>query len=136
MMPSYIQNYGFTKTIFQDNNSPHNEISNLVEWKGDYDGKIANIDLEVNDNGNKKFVNLQLNNDDIKHLFGIQPVEVPLEKRLVADFLYKSRPISLEGAIIKRKSCRYRRKLKKKQKTTKNKKMKKNRNTKKNKNIH
>lgn len=105
-MTSYIQNYGFTKTLFRDNeNSLHNEI----QWQGDYDGKIANIDLSVNDNGNEKLINVQLNNNDIKELFGIQPVELPLEKRLTRDFL-SNRPITLEGILIKRKSRRHRKK--------------------------
>ena len=41
-MSSYIQNYGFTKTFIKDNQ--HN-LENEIQWKGDYDGKIANIDV-------------------------------------------------------------------------------------------
>lgn len=125
-MPS-IKNYGFTKTIFKDN---YDTLRNEIEWQGDYDGKIANIDVNINDNGNAKLLSMQLNNNDIKQLFGIQPVEVPLEKRLVRDFLYKQDipiPIDLEGTLIKRKSRRHRhrnrnKKKHKKRKTRKNKK--------------
>ena len=103
-MPSYVQNYGFTKTLFQDNNN--NEFNNTVKWKGDYDGKLANIDVDINDNGNREFVNMKLNNDDIRNMFGVQPVEGSLEKRLANDFLSKSKykPITLEGALTKRRS--------------------------------
>ena len=103
-MPSYVQNYGFTKTLFQDNNN--NEFNNTVKWKGDYDGKLANIDVDINDNGNREFVSMQLNNDDIRNMFGVQPVEGSLEKRLANDFLSKSKykPITLEGALTKRRS--------------------------------
>ena len=101
-MPSYIQNYGFTKTLFQDDNN--NEFNNMVKWKGEYDGKLANIDVDINDNGNREFVSMQLNNNDIRNMFGIQPVEGSLEKRLTKDFLYK--PITLEGALIQPKSHR------------------------------
>ena len=111
-MPSYVQNYGFTKTLFKDNNN--NEFNNTVKWKGDYDGKLANIDVDINDNGNREFVNMKLNNDDIRNMFGIQPVEVSLEKRLAKDFLYK--PITLEGALTKRKIYNYRKKLQAKNK--------------------
>ena len=54
-MSSYIQNYGFTKTLIQDNN---NNINNEIQWKGDYDGKIANIDVDINDNGNRELIAL------------------------------------------------------------------------------
>ena len=103
-MPSYVQNYGFTKTLFKDNNN--NEFNNTVKWKGDYDGKLANIDVDINDNGNREFVNMKLNNNDIRNMFGVQPVEGSLEKRLTNDFLNKSKykPITLEGALTKRRS--------------------------------
>ena len=111
-MPSYIQNYGFTKTLFKDNDN--NVFDNIVKWKGDYDGKLANIDVDINDNGNREFVSMKLNNNDIRNIFGIKPVEVSLEKRLTKDFLYK--PITLEGALTKRKIYNYRKKLQAKNK--------------------
>jgi hypothetical protein len=112
-MPSYVQNYGFTKTLFQDNNN--NEFNNTVKWKGDYDGKLANIDVDINDNGNREFVNMKLNNNDIRNMFGIQPVEGSLEKRLANDFLTKSKykPITLEGALTKHRSHRHKHKHRK-----------------------
>jgi hypothetical protein len=115
-MTQHIQNYGFTKTLFRDNkHSLHNEI----KWQGDYDGKIANIDLNINNNGNEELINIQLDNNDIKQLFGIQPVEVPLEQRLVRDFLYKTNtPITLEGALINRKRSRHTKKSKTKKRKT------------------
>jgi hypothetical protein len=114
-MSSYIQNYGFTKTLFQDN---ENTLENEIKWQGDYDGKIANIDVDINDNGNREFVSMQLNNNDLRQLFGIQPVEVPLEKRLINDFLsHKNKPITLEGALIKRKTRRHGKKHHKRRKT-------------------
>jgi hypothetical protein len=112
-MPSYVQNYGFTKTLFKDNNN--NEFNNTVKWKGDYDGKLANIDVDINDNGNREFVNMKLNNDDIRNMFGVQPVEGLLEKRLANDFLSKSKykPITLEGALTKRRSHKHKHKHRK-----------------------
>ena len=115
-MSSYIQNYGFTKTLFQDN---QDILQNEIKWQGDYDGKIANIDVDINDNGNREFVSMQLDNNDLRQLFGFQPVEIPLEKRLMNDFLShkKYKPITLEGALIKRKSRRHRKKHHKRRKT-------------------
>jgi len=116
-MPSYIQNYGFTKTLIQDDDN--NEFNNMVKWKGDYDGKRANIDVDINDNGHRELVSMRLNNNDIRNMFGIQPVEVSLEKRLTKDFLYK--PITLEGALTKRKRHRHRKRKSKSKSKSKSK---------------
>jgi hypothetical protein len=111
-MSSYIQNYGFTKTLIQDNN---HHSSNEIEWNSDYDGNIANINLNMNNNGNKEVILMRLNNNDLKELFGVQPIEIPLEKRLMNDFL-SHKPIILEGALIK-KNTRHRKKNKQKKRT-------------------
>lgn len=103
-MSSFVQNYGFAKTIIHDNN---NNLHNEIQWNGNYDGRIANIDVDINDNGNREFVSMQLNNSDLRQIFGIQPVAVPLEKRLMNDFL-SHKPITLEGALITTKSRRHR----------------------------
>ena len=98
-MSTHIQNYGFTKTYIKDNN---NNLQNEVKWIGDYDGDKANIQLDINDNGNQQLVSIQLDNNDIMNLLGIQPVKMSLENRLTNDFL--NTPITLEGALIKRKT--------------------------------
>ncbi len=99
-MPSYIQNYGYTKTFINNNNL---NMNNEMQWEGDYDGNIANINLKINDNGNTDYVSMKLTNEDIKAMLGIQPVKTSLEKRLIKDFLYK-KPITLEGALYGRKT--------------------------------
>ena len=114
-MTSYIQSYGFTKTLIQDN---HRNLLNEIKWKGDYNGKVANIDIDINDNGNKEFFSTQLKNNELIHLFGIQPVKVTLEKRLMNDFLYH-KSNTLEGDLIKRKTRRHRKKNNKRRKTKK-----------------
>jgi len=106
-MSTYIKNYGITKTFIKDN---EHKIDNEVKWIGDYDGDIANIQINVDNNGSKEFVSMQLNNDDFMQLLGIQPVQMSLENRLFQDFLGKPySPITLEGALIKRKSRKHRR---------------------------
>jgi hypothetical protein len=104
-MSSYIQNYGFTKTIVKDNNR---ESKNEIQWIGDYNGKVANIDIDFDNNGNKEFINLQLDNKDLRNLLGIQPIEIPLEQRLVNDFLDKTyKPIVFENNLIKQRSHKH-----------------------------
>jgi hypothetical protein len=110
-MTSQIQNYGFTKTFVRNNNDI---LENEIKWKGDYDGKIAVIDVDINNNGNRELVSIQLTNNDIRQLFGIQPIDIPLEQRLTNDFL---KPITLEGALIQPKSRKHKRKHYKRRKT-------------------
>ena len=101
-MSSYIQNYGFTKTlIHNDNQNTYNEI----KWKGNYDGLVANMDIGINMNGNADFVSMKLDNNDLRQLFGIQPVEMSLEKRIINDFDYN--PVVLEGALFENKRRLY-----------------------------
>ena len=108
-MSTYIQNYGFTKTIIKDNK---HRIKNEMKWIGDYDGNIANIELDINDNGSKKFVSMKLDNNDIRQLFGIQPVDMSLDKRIMNDFDYNA--IALEGALFEKKKRRLYKKTKRK----------------------
>ena len=83
-MPSYMQNYGFAKTVINKNNK---KTKNEIMWNGDYNGNIANIEVNINDNGNEKIVKMQLDNNDILHMLGVQPINIPLEQRLQNDFL-------------------------------------------------
>ena len=106
---STIENYGFTKTLIRNNGQ---DIENEIKWIGDYDGNVANINVNINENGNNELVTFKLSNNDIMNILGIQPFKVPLEKRLMNDYVYD--PIILEG---KRKSCRrYNKKIHKQRK--------------------
>ena len=116
-MSSLIKNVGFTKTLIQNNGK---NIQNEVKWSGDYDGNFANIEIDVNDNGNHEFMSMKLNNNDLKNLLGIQPIPISLEKRLKDDFLSQN-PITLESSLKKSKSHsrshRKKRQTKRKRKT-------------------
>ena len=108
-MSTYIQNYGITKTYIKDKNR---KIKNEINWVGDYDGNKANINLDINDNGNREFVSMQLDKDQLINILGIQPVEMSLEKRLTNDFLKDPyNPITLEGALTKRKTRKHRKRI-------------------------
>jgi hypothetical protein len=115
-MSNYVQNYGFTKTLVKDNGR---KIKNEIKWVGDYDGKMANIYVDVNDNGNKQHVNMQLDNNDLRNLLGIQPINMSLDQRLYNDFLHK--PITLEGALKKTRRHKRKHRHHKKRKTHKQK---------------
>ena len=104
-MPTYIQNYGFTKTYIKDNNK---KVKNEIKWIGDYDGNKANVKLDINDNGIKEVVSIQLDNNDLMNILGIQPIQKPLDQRLTNDFLDESyTPITLEGILTKRKTRKH-----------------------------
>ena len=107
-MSSYIQNYGFTKTLIKENN----HYNKIVKWNGEYDGKFANINIAINNNNKQKIINIQLTNDEIMDLLKIQPVSMPLETRLSKQFLNK--PIILEEVLMKNKSIKKKRHKKRK----------------------
>jgi hypothetical protein len=65
MLDTYIKNRGITKTIIHDGKK--NDI-NEIKWDADYDGDIANISLNVKDNGIKNHIDLKLTNDDLEKL--------------------------------------------------------------------
>jgi hypothetical protein len=118
-MSTYIQNYGITKTLIKKNKKI---VKNEIKWVGNYDGNKANIKLAIDDNGHKDTVNLQLNNDDLMNLLGVQPVELSLEQRLINDFVtkqnnepYEHEPITLDGIIKQPNRNKYTRRNKYKQ---------------------
>jgi hypothetical protein len=83
----YIQNKGTTKTLIHENG--HNKISK-IGWEADYDGTIANIDLDLNNNGHNSQMHFELNNNDLEELLNIPSVKQPLHSRLLRDFKKKS----------------------------------------------
>jgi hypothetical protein len=92
-----IQNFGFTKTVINENNKKYN---NELIWEGDYDGQRANIHVLMNDNGDRFDFKKQLSNDELSRLLRIPSVEKPLDERLRNDFLES---IVLEGALTNKK---------------------------------
>jgi hypothetical protein len=105
-----IQNFGFTKTIINENDKKYN---NELIWEGDYNGERANINVIMNDNGDIYDIKKQLTNNELSKLLGIPSVNIPLEERLRNDFLTPSKSIVLEGALTnnkKRKSSKSKKK--------------------------
>jgi len=86
MLDTFIKNKGITKTIIHNNNK---NIYNEVNWDADYDGKNANISLDIDQDGTKGHVELKMNNDELAELLNIPSESNMLDKRLYRDFLSK-----------------------------------------------
>ena len=84
-----VYNVGSTETIVSDNNK---SSKSSINWKGDYDGELANIHVSVNTNGRNENMDIKLNNEDLMHLLGQPVVQEPIEERLMNDFLRNRRP--------------------------------------------
>ena len=113
-MSSYIQNYGITKTVMNDNNK---KSINEVKWLGNYDGNVADIKIQMDTNGTKDNMELKLDNNDIMKILGIQTVEMPLDKRLLNDFMLEKEkdhymPVTLDSMLIRKKDKHTRRRRK------------------------
>lgn len=84
-MTTYIKNKGITQTYFQDNH--HRKKANEIKWNAKYDGDIANIKVDVSNNGKKNKYRMQLNNEDLANILSIPSINQSLEQRLQNDFL-------------------------------------------------
>ena len=84
----YIQNFGSTKTLINNNNKHHEQE---LKWMGDYDGSEAKLQLDIinndNDKENRTVYNFKLNNDQLGQLLGMNPVNRPIDERIRMDFL-------------------------------------------------
>ena len=83
MIQTYIKNSGITKTILHDNNK---NKTNEIKWDTDYDGNIANISLDLKNNGSHKNYTFSLDNNDLANILNTHSVNIPLDKRLKNDF--------------------------------------------------
>lgn len=91
-----IKNYGITETQILNGKQ---KINNTIEWDADYNGEIVDINVSVNDNGNKQNIHAQLDNNDIMRLLEVPYVDIPLDNRLSMDY-----PLFEEKHIAKTKA--------------------------------
>jgi hypothetical protein len=84
----YIQNKGITKTFIHNNGK--NSI-NEMDWNANYDGNIANIQMEINNNGKTNNFDFQFDNNDLEEMLSIPSVNETLDKRLKNDFIKKKK---------------------------------------------
>jgi hypothetical protein len=83
MLDTYIKHKGITKTIVHENNK--NKI-NEMSWDADYDGEVAKLSLDVNDDGQKEHFSFKLDNDDLASILNVPSVNQRLDLRLKRDF--------------------------------------------------
>lgn len=90
-MNTFIQNEGIAKTYINNNNKKY---SNEMKWDGQYDGTLAKLNLNMNNNGKKEFVHMELNNQDLLNLLNKRTVDIPIHKRLESDFSFKKNNVT------------------------------------------
>lgn len=76
-------NIGSTNTIVKKNDTVTNSS---IDWRGNYNGKVADIYISVDDNGRKEEMNIKLDNNDLTKLLGIPSINKQLDQRLMDDF--------------------------------------------------
>ena len=76
-------NIGSTNTTIKKNDTVTNSS---IDWSGNYNGKVADINVSVDDNGRKEEMNIKLDNNDLTKLLGIPSINKQLDQRLMDDF--------------------------------------------------
>ena len=99
-MEGLILNKGMMKTYHAENLDGQPKVfNNELIWNADYDGKLANLSVDINKNGRKKHLDMKLTNKDLSKLLSIPSVDRSLDKRLMNDFLIdkerKQIPVSI-----------------------------------------
>lgn len=81
----YITNQGETKTMVYNNNQLMDEKD--LKWNAKYDGKIADLDVNINNNGEKKKIIMEFDNEDLAEILNIPSVGEDLMKRIKNDYM-------------------------------------------------
>ena len=93
-----IDNTGLTKVIYTEGNkSPKKTV---FKWDGKYDGKNANIHMNLNVDGKKTQSDLKLSNNELMKILGANVVDKPIDQRLESldenvSNLYSESPIMI-----------------------------------------
>ena len=80
----YIANKGITQTKVYNNNRQMAEKD--LKWNAKYDGKIADLDVEMNNDGEKKNLYMKFNNEDLAEILNVPSVGEDLYKRIKNDY--------------------------------------------------
>ena len=92
-----IDNTGLTKVIYTEGNkSPKKTV---FKWDGKYDGKNANIHMNLNVDGKNTQSDLKLSNNELMKILGANVVDKPIDQRLESldedvSNLYSESPLS------------------------------------------
>lgn len=74
--------------ITLDNNNP--QTFKTINWNADYNGNIANVNINTNSRGKKNNYNVKLSNEDLSYILNLQTSNIPIDKRLQQDYLETS----------------------------------------------
>lgn len=83
-MTTYVKSYGMIQNDIKNNNTT---TTSGAKWIGDYDGTLANVDIDINHNGSVEHAHLQLDNDDLLDILNMETINKPIDQRLQTDFL-------------------------------------------------
>lgn len=122
-MTTYVKNYGMIQNYVKSNDKT---ITTGAKWIGDYDGTVANVDIDVNNNGYTEHAHLQLDNDDLLHILNMEAIDRPIDQRLQNDFLLDMPPYIKYPYKLKRPKSNFQ-KHTKRRRLTKSKKNKRSR---------
>ena len=91
---NYLKSTGSATTFVDQAGERHR---NKTDWNVDYDGKIADVQLDMTTDGERDKLNIVLDNKDLAKILNVPSVKKPLEERLYDDFLidqkvYKMNP--------------------------------------------
>lgn len=89
MSDMYLKNKGSTQTLVRRNNKHYVSQTN---WDAEYDGNVANVLLDTNENGLHSYYKFTLDNDDLANMLNVNSVHVPIDQRLQMDFQRNRRP--------------------------------------------
>jgi len=120
-MMNEIINTGSTTTTI--NNKKVNEIN----WDANYNGSVADINIDMYNNGKTDHVTMKLTNDDLIRLLNRPTVNNTIDQRLMDDFSlhtkeFNKKSIKSKKSIKRKKSNKKNTKSNKKSKSIKNKK--------------
>ena len=82
----FIQNRGYATTVLNKGYGDNRKVTKTVKWDGTFDGEVANLDIDLETNGKKKAMHVDLTKEDLVDLFSMNPTDMPLDERLAKDF--------------------------------------------------
>lgn len=83
-MTTYVKNYGMIENYVKNNDKT---VKTGTKWIGDYDGSVANVDIDITHNGCVEHAHLKLDNDDLLDILNMDAIDRPIDQRLSSDFL-------------------------------------------------
>ena len=100
----HINNTGSTNVMYTQGNRPPKKTT--FKWDGKYDGKNANIHMDLNVNGKNTKSNIKLSNKDLMKILSANVVDKPINQRLesfdedVSNIYSSSMPMSSHPILI------------------------------------